>query len=131
VVILDVECLSEYREEQLASLSEAGPAALAKLRSEGFDPSQSPEAKRKMANSNSKNMREVHAWDRDHERPDPEVFVREILPELQGIPLRKLAQATGLSIQHCGLIRRGLRVPHPRHWEMLAGLTSTQPSVVS
>ena len=72
-----------------------------------------------MGKANSRNMRYVRAWDEGNERPDPEFFVRDILPELQGIPLRKLAEATGLSVQDCGLIRRGLRVPHPRHWEAL------------
>jgi hypothetical protein len=79
-----------------------------------------------MGKANSQRMREVRAWDKEHEQPDPGVFAREILPGLQGIPLRRLAEATGLSIQHCGLIRRGLRVPHPRHWESLRVLKSPE-----
>lgn len=115
------ECLPDQRREQHAAFSASGPAALARLRERGADPSQSPAAKRKLGAANSRKMREVRAWDRENDRQDPEVFVREILPSLQGIPLRRLAATTGLSVQHCGMIRRGLRVPHPRHWEALRG----------
>jgi hypothetical protein len=38
----------------------------------------------------------------------------EILRAIKGIPRRRLAQASGLSVSHCALIRRGERVPHLR-----------------
>ncbi len=116
------ECRPEEQRGQVAAFSASGRAGLARLRAEGLDPSQSAEAKGKMGKANAQRMREVRAWDREHERADPVVFRREILPGLQGIPLRRLAKATGLSVQHCGLVRRGLRVPHPRHWSVLAAL---------
>lgn len=31
-------------------------------------------------------------------------------------------EATALSLRYCSLIRRGLQVPHPRHWGALAQL---------
>jgi CRISPR-associated endonuclease Cas1 len=121
------ECLPDQRREQHATFSAAGPAAVARLRAQGADPSQRPEAKRKMGSANRRNMLQVRAWDREHERPDVGIFVHEILPHLQDISLRKLAAATGLSVQHCGLIRRGLRVPHPRHWDALRKLAPSNP----
>ncbi len=42
--------------------------------------------------------------------------------ELRDVPLPALVKATGLSKAHCSLIKRGLRVPHPRHWEALEAL---------
>jgi hypothetical protein len=48
------------------------------------------------------------------------VFRREILPLIQEVPLRRLVEATGLSLRYCSLIRRGERIPHPRHWHVLA-----------
>jgi hypothetical protein len=51
----------------------------------------------------------------------PEEFTREILPLIQNIPLRKLQEATGLSLRYVSLIRRGERVPHPLHWTRLKG----------
>jgi hypothetical protein len=120
------ECLPMVRQDQGEQVSIVARAKLAKLRAVGVDPSQTPEVKRKVGRANAQRMREVRAWDREHERPDPEVFVREILPHLQGIPLRKLAAATGLSVQHCGMIRRGVRMPHPKHWQALRDLFTDQ-----
>jgi hypothetical protein len=60
------------------------------------------------------------AWDLIHERPDPSIFVVEIFPLLATVPLATMSAATGLSIDYCSKIRRGLSVPHPRHWETLA-----------
>jgi hypothetical protein len=48
---------------------------------------------------------------------NPEVFRREILPLIQNVPLRRLSKGTGLSLRYVSLIRRGERVPHPRHWD--------------
>lgn len=53
---------------------------------------------------------------------DRRAFKREILPRLKGIPLRKIHAATGLSLQYSSLIRRGLYIPHARHWQALRSL---------
>lgn len=83
------------------------------------------EARRKLRAKNSQRMDEAWEWDRKHTRPNPEVFVQEILPLIQGVPLRRIATATGLSRHYCSLIRRGLRLPHPRHWDALHSLADT------
>jgi hypothetical protein len=59
---------------------------------------------------------EAADWDADSAPADLELFAREILPAIRDIPLRQLTVATGLSLSYCALIRRGERVPHPRHW---------------
>ena len=46
----------------------------------------------------------------------------EIRPKLKTVSLLETMQATGLSRTHCGMIRRGVRIPHPRHWEALLAL---------
>jgi hypothetical protein len=33
-----------------------------------------------------------------------------------------MAEATGLSPGYCSFIRRGISIPHPRHWLTLARL---------
>ncbi len=38
------------------------------------------------------------------------------------VSLLETMQATGLSRTYCGMIRRGVRIPHPRHWEALREL---------
>jgi len=40
-----------------------------------------------------------------------------------------MADATGLSLVYCNQVRRGQRVPHPRHWPALRTLASTAPRV--
>ncbi len=60
---------------------------------------------------------ELAAWERQHGKLiDPSAFEREILPLIQNVPLSRLARASGLSLRYISQIRRGERVPHPRHW---------------
>ena len=44
------------------------------------------------------------------------------LPLIQGVPLRRLPRATGLSLRYVSLIRRGERTPPPRHWQAFVDL---------
>lgn len=115
-------CSKERRVEVVASFARSGPRALARMRSEGRDPAHGGAAARTRATTISKRNEEVVSWDRVHPRPDPEVFTRDVLPRLQGIPLRVIMEATGLSKRYCALIRLGQQVPHCRHWAALASL---------
>ncbi len=112
-------CLPEHQE----AFERAGPTTLGRLRAEGRDPAHGGEAARKRGPSNARRQREAGSWNRVHPvRPDPEVFRREILPRLQSVSLGRIAKATGLTRMYCSLIRRGLYVPHPMHWEMLKAI---------
>ena len=53
---------------------------------------------------------------------DPAIFEREIRPKLKTVSLLETLRATGLSRTYCGMIRRGVRIPHPRDWEALREL---------
>jgi CRISPR-associated endonuclease Cas1 len=53
---------------------------------------------------------------------DDRDFKRDILPRLQGVTLRRIMEATGLSKRFASQIRNGLAVPHHRHWEALSRL---------
>lgn len=44
-------------------------------------------------------------------------FTREILPLLQDFPPSHMAMASALTEGYCSLVRRGLKVPHWRHWQ--------------
>jgi hypothetical protein len=67
------------------------------------------------------------AWTREGQAEGNEMdFARDVLPGLKSVPLRLIAEETGLSQAHCSFVRRGLRVPHPRHWETLAALGRTE-----
>jgi hypothetical protein len=119
------DCLPERRKETAALLSKSAHAALAQLRSEGRDPMHRPDARRKVGAANAERVRENVEWERTHAKPDPDEYRREILPRLQNVPLTKLEQTTGLSKQYCSRIRRGLFVPHARHWEALRRIVAS------
>jgi CRISPR-associated endonuclease Cas1 len=114
-------CLAEYDEERLTVLQKSGPAALSQLRAEGRDPRQTPQAQAKRKHTNTCRSQQTAAWNATHERPDAEVFTREILPGLQGVSLSRIMQATGLSLRYSSQIRRGY-VPHAMRWESLRQL---------
>lgn len=57
---------------------------------------------------------------------DPGRFKEEILPKLREIPVEQIMKGTGLSLRYCSLIRRGLCVPHPRHWQRLLKVIERQ-----
>jgi CRISPR-associated endonuclease Cas1 len=94
------------------------------LRAEGKDPSATPEARAKLGASIARRWAELRSWELENpKRPDPEVYRREVLPIVEGMSLRAMRLATGLSLAQCARIRRGDLVPHPRWWNLLKRLT--------
>jgi hypothetical protein len=66
---------------------------------------------------------EIAAWRQlNPVRPTKELFTVEILPILRAITTADIAAATGLSKIMCAKVRRGEKVPHPRHWYALRTL---------
>jgi CRISPR-associated endonuclease Cas1 len=116
------DCLPKVYEEHLTALQKAGPSAVAHLIAEGRDPTHGGEAARMRAASVLRRKWEAAKWDRQHKRPDPAEFRREILPELRSVSLGQMVKATGLSLIYCSLVRRGVYVPHARHWRALKSL---------
>jgi CRISPR/Cas system-associated endonuclease Cas1 len=108
------------RDAQWASV---GRQRLAVGRLAGSDPAHGGAAGEQRAAKVSIENRRSRQWNRDHaDRPDPELFVAQIAPALADVTLRAMSEATGLSTDYCSKIRRGLKVPHPRHWEALQDL---------
>lgn len=120
------ECLPEYREAQRAAFSDAGRAKLKELRAAGIDPSRTGVAAEKRRSTMQQRKREEAEWYAAHPdaKADEAVFRREILPRLQNLSLVQISAATGLSPQYCSLVRRGLKVPHQRHWEEFRKISS-------
>jgi hypothetical protein len=86
----------------------------------GDDPAHGGEAARRRSKRCSANSRANVAWERSQSGSfDPNTFTSEIGPKLAAVPLAEMMRATGLSGPYCAMIRRGARVPHPRHWEAL------------
>jgi hypothetical protein len=51
------------------------------------------------------------------------VYREKIQPRLWSITVPAIATALGISEPYAAYIRKGRRVPHPRHWPILAQLT--------
>jgi hypothetical protein len=99
----------------------AGPAKLAAMRAAGHDPTATPEAQKRRAKSASKQRNAVTAW-RDDGSLDDINFRRDILPQLQSLLVRVIADAMGTTISHASKVRGGKLVPHKRHWNALRHL---------
>ncbi len=95
---------------------------LKELRDLGQDPAHGGSAAEKRRETNIAHQQKASVWDRANERPDPDIFTREILPALREVSAGEIARTTGLSAGYCSMIKRGLRIPHPRHWKVLASL---------
>ena len=99
----------------------AGPAKIAAMRAAGHDPTTTLEAERRRANTASQQRRAIAAW-RDDGALDGMDFRRDILPRLQSLPVRAIAEAMGASLSHGSKVRGGKLVPHKRHWPALRDL---------
>jgi CRISPR-associated endonuclease Cas1 len=115
-------CFPDQMEAQRRAMTPAfqagGPAKIAAMRTAGHNPTTTPEAQRRRASTASKQRKAVAAWwdDGSLDRVD---FRRDILPKLQGLPVRVIAEAMGCSGSHGSKVRSGLLVPHKRHWKAL------------
>jgi hypothetical protein len=101
----------------------AAPASFGSqsTRARGTDPTQSPEAARRRATSASAQRKAVTSWKDDGSLAGVD-FRRDILPKLQGVPVRIIAAAMGASQSHGSKVRNGHLVPHKRHWKALVDL---------
>jgi hypothetical protein len=52
------------------------------------------------------------------------VYVNRVQPALASVPKSRICAALGVSEPYAADIRAGKRVPHPRHWQKLAGLAA-------
>lgn len=117
------ECLPGRQLEQIASYGAAGRQSLARLREEGRDPAHGEQAARKRGRRIADFNRAAAKWMRNgHSLQNERGFRRDILSRLRNVPLQEMARVTGFSLGYCSFIRRGLRVPHPRHWDSLMSI---------
>ena len=93
---------------------------LATLAAQGADPTHGGEAAERRGQTIGDRKQAIREWERQYGKiVDLTLFEREILPLIRDVPLSRLVKATGLSLRYCSQIRRGEKVPHPRHWEAL------------
>jgi hypothetical protein len=57
---------------------------------------------------------------------DPDLFRREILPQLAGVKLAEIMEAADASKAYASTIRSGKITPHVSTWRSLAALVGTE-----
>jgi hypothetical protein len=119
-------CMPKARREHGLRAIAAARKALASQTAAGNDPRRSATVNRARGEAISEGHRRNRSWAREHpEQRDEAWFKREVAPKLDAFTLAEIASATGLSLAACSRIRAGARVPHPRHWEVLAALAGS------
>jgi CRISPR-associated endonuclease Cas1 len=110
--------------ENLAAVAAAGRAA-------GQMTAHGPEAQARRANARRRHARAASAW-QPSSLPawlNEETYLGKIQPLLARITNKAIASALGTSIPYASAIRKGRRVPHPRHWQALAELVAISMDV--
>ncbi|MFY9710869.1 MAG: metalloregulator ArsR/SmtB family transcription factor [Candidatus Cybelea sp.] len=109
------QCLPARRREVLSVATPAFNAAtiakLAALRAAGQNPRRLPRSSAPPHRIASQQRKAVAAW-RDDGSLDGVDFKRDIHPEIQGLPVRVIAEAIGASISRGSKVRSGRLVPH-------------------
>jgi class 3 adenylate cyclase len=108
----------------------AGPAKIAAMRAAGHDPTTTPEAQRRRVATARAQRKAIASW-RDDGSLDGVNFRRDILPKLQRLPVRVIAEAMGTTISHASKERNGHLIPHRRHWITLKRLGDKQGATSS
>jgi hypothetical protein len=62
---------------------------------------------------------------------DEDAYHRDILPRLSKFTVKAIRLKLGVSHPYATLVRRGVKIPHPRHWLALARLTGVSPSLTT
>jgi CRISPR-associated endonuclease Cas1 len=118
-------CIPGMRAAQAKKAVDAARRTLAAQAAAGKDPRKDPEVNRRRGAAIAEGHRRNREWKRMHrdDRYDEAWFRREVAPRLDGFSLKEIATATGLSLAACSRIRTGAKVPHRRHWKVLAILS--------
>jgi CRISPR-associated endonuclease Cas1 len=82
----------------------------------------SPIAEARRAATHAKQVEALRRWN-SSDLPkwlDEDFYRRQVLPRLAGFTVKRIRVAIDVSHPYATLIKRGLRIPHPRHWVVLA-----------
>lgn len=83
--------------------------------------------RRKQARSTRESWKANQEWEATHGEELPEIdYEEEILPGLEDVVIRRIAEATDLSMSYAAAIRSGREVPHRRHWPALLELAQKE-----
>src|SRR6516162_9497823 len=120
-----MKCVPAINRERLIETAKLGRIA-----------THSPVAEARRAATHMKQVEAQRKW-KPEDLPqwlDEEFYRREIVPRLSALTVKSIRTAIDVSHPYATLIKRGDRIPHPRHWDALAklvglvGVSSELPS---
>ena len=120
-------CGSEIgRRQKICGICALAPSAerLTAVAAKGRSASHTPEAQAKRSRKQHANHLARHKWS-PSDQPTwltEEFYLLKMKPKLVSLSSRGIARHLSISLRYATEIRHG-RVPHPRHWLSLAGLT--------
>ncbi len=113
--------LAAKRNESKQRFTAAGWAKVAEMRAAGLDPTNTDAAQKRRSQSAMTRRRAALAWKDDGTLRNVD-FTRDILPGLQVVLVRVIAEAMSSSLSHGSKVRSGRLVPHRWHWPRLLEL---------
>ena len=108
-----LKCVPAINRERLIETAKLGRIA-----------THSPTAQARRAATHMKQVEAQRKW-KPEDLPqwlDEEFYRREIVPRLSALTVKSIRTAIDVSHPYATLIKRGDRIPHPRHWDALAKL---------
>ena len=107
------KCVPDVNRENLSRQAKLGQIA-----------THSAAAEARRAATQAKQAEALQKWDPETlpKWLDEDSYRKEILPRLSTVTVKRLRLAIDVSHPYATLIRRGERIPHPRHWVPLARL---------
>ncbi|MHB9129872.1 MAG: CRISPR-associated endonuclease Cas1 [Armatimonadota bacterium] len=123
------QCFPAEQVKQGHDYQSCAAAALKDARENGKDPAHGGEAAQKRSETQQKlwkAKREIRSTTKQATPEEREYFTKEIQPKLKGVPLSAITNTTGLSVSYAALIKKGKRIPHPVHFQVL--LTLIEPN---
>ena len=91
---------------------------------------QTPDSLSRRSATQKQRVLAIQAWKPSKEFAwlDRKTFISKVQPHLTNLPIARLRSVLGISEPYAAFIRSGKRVPHPRHWPILAQLVGVVPS---
>lgn len=116
-----VKCVPSVNRENLLNQAKLGRIA-----------THSPLAEARRSATQAKQAHALRQWN-PSDLPkwlDEHAYRQDILPRLSKFTVKAIRSKLGVSHPYATLIRRGISIPHPRHWLPLADLTGCHRKIV-
>jgi hypothetical protein len=111
-------CAANLARERMVEVAKAGRME-----------SQKAAARAQLAESQRRAAAARQLWDASSLPPwlTKQRYIEQIMPRLAGLKVQHIRMALAVSVPYASKVRRGIMVPHPRHWAKLADMVGYSP----